>query len=721
LITNINLDNVASFKNLSTLETDKKVNLIYGLNGTGKSTFSNFLYDTTDKDYSECSITGLNNEEILVYNQKFINDYFYEENNLKGIFTLSKENKDAVEKIKNAQKEKDAINGKRGEKQDELTSVREKLSQIKLQSENTVWEIKTTYTGGDRVLEFCLDNLRGSKDKLFNHIVSIVNPDKEPEETIDNLKDEVELLQGDNSQYCNKIPLIKFTENIIEEDSLFSKEIVGNENSTVAELIKKLGNSDWVKQGLEYLPDNDFNGDESCPFCQEKTITPKILSNIKSFFDETYENNIKIIKKYHSEYKDALKSIPSKEIYNANLFVTRNKIEFERKYDQVLKVLGNNIIKIEGKLKTPSKSVTLEDPSYAIETVNTLITKINQEIGVHNIRIASKDNVLKQISQKFWDIMRWKYDQTISLFGKEKEDIEKKEAEIAKDFINIEKQHASQNQIIIEQQKNTVNLKDAIISINKGLIDLGIDNFQLKQHSDNLYKICRENNDSDTFQTLSEGEKMIISFLYFIERCKGKNNPSDTRIKKIVVIDDPISSLSHIFVFNIGRMIINEFLNTDKYEQVFLLTHSLYFFYELTDTNHDRRRENQELFRMIKNRDGSHILEMKYEEIQNDYHSYWKIIKDDKQPPALIANCMRNIIEYFFNFMEKIDLSNVIHKPELQDNKYQAFCRYINRESHSLGQNIFDYKEFDYNNFKDAFRLVFETTGYIAHHKKMIK
>lgn len=191
--------------------------------------------------------------------------------------------------------------------------------------------------------------------------------------------------------------------------------------------------------------------------------------------------------------------------------------------------------------------------------------------------------------------------------------------------------------------------------------------------------------------------------------------------KKIVVIDDPISSLSHIFVFNIGKLIKTEFFNSDFYEQVFILTHSLYFFYELTDIRHDRREENQKLFRMTKNEDGSHISVMKYEEIQNDYQSYWQIIKDAKQPPALIANCMRNIIEYFFNFIEKKYLNDVFNKLELKDNRFQAFYRYVNRESHSLGQNIFDYKEFDYDIFKESFKLVFQQSGYEEHYNKMMK
>ncbi len=187
------------------------------------------------------------------------------------------------------------------------------------------------------------------------------------------------------------------------------------------------------------------------------------------------------------------------------------------------------------------------------------------------------------------------------------------------------------------------------------------------------------------------------------------------------MIDDPISSLSHIFVFNVGRLIHKELLRSGTYEQIFVLTHSLYFFYELTDTDHNRRKETQNLFRLLKNSEGSQILSLSYEEIQNDYQSYWAVVKDEKQPPALIANCMRNIIEYFFSFVEKTDLNNVFQKKELEGIRFQAFCRYVNRESHSLGQNIFDQKEFDYADFKEAFRLVFFVSGYEAHYKKMMK
>jgi wobble nucleotide-excising tRNase len=152
-----------------------------------------------------------------------------------------------------------------------------------------------------------------------------------------------------------------------------------------------------------------------------------------------------------------------------------------------------------------------------------------------------------------------------------------------------------------------------------------------------------------------------------------------------------------------------------------VLTHSLYFFYELTDMNHERRRESQKLFRIWKRSTGSDIQDMTYEEIQNDYQAYWSVVNDSTQPPALIANCMRNIVEYFFNFVNKKDLNNVFMLPALQDAKFQAFRRYISRESHSLGQNIIDMKEFDYDVFKSALKFVFEETGYKDHFAAMSK
>ena len=71
MINKISLKNIACFKEATSLDTDKKVNLIYGLNGTGKSTFSEFLrnFVSNDEKFSDCSIETDNSEDNINYLQ----------------------------------------------------------------------------------------------------------------------------------------------------------------------------------------------------------------------------------------------------------------------------------------------------------------------------------------------------------------------------------------------------------------------------------------------------------------------------------------------------------------------------------------------------------------------------------------------------------------------------------------------------------------------------
>ncbi|WP_201764763.1 AAA family ATPase [Leadbettera azotonutricia] len=716
------MNNVACYKDSTALITNKKVNLIYGLNGTGKSTLSNYLYDRNDPNYEYCAIEGLANEDILVYNQRFISEYFYESDTLKGIFTLSKENKVAEETILKTEKEIHNLDDEQKNQNNILEETNLEISRKKQEAENTVWNIKQKYTGGDRVLEYCLTGLQGKKESLFTHILQVSKPVSQPIMTIAKLKEDVESLKGNAAQKYNELPLINFDGTEIETNSIFQKSIVGNENSTISELITKLGNSDWVKAGLDYLPSEIGDKTIPCPFCQETTVNSILANKIKNYFDGTYTLDIEEIKRLSSIYTNSMNAIPSEEIFISNPFIIGKKDDFENRYKSVLQCVSQNKRAIEDKIKSPSQKIFFIDSTTVVNDFNDLIKNVNKEITEHNARLDNKESSLNKIKIIFWEIMRWEYDQTISNFLNEKSQSEIKVGKIKEKLSTISTELSKKKQYITEQQKKTVNIDEAVRVISDELIDLGIDSFKIEKHTDVLYKITRINEKGDTFKTLSEGEKMIISFLYFIELCKGKKSASDTNTGKIIVIDDPISSLSHIYVFNIGLLIKNNFTNPkSQYDQVIILTHSLYFFYELTFTKQEDRKQYMALYRLIKTSNGAEIKSMHYHEIQNDYHSYWDVIKDINYSPALIANCMRNIIEYFFNFIEKMELANVFQKQSLQDVKYQAFYRYINKESHSLGENIFDIKEFDYNTFKDAFRLVFVESGYEGHYNKMMQ
>ncbi len=468
------------------------------------------------------------------------------------------------------------------------------------------------------------------------------------------------------------------------------------------------------------MPENQSELPFQCPFCQEETITQEVIEGIKSYFDESYYNSLTLIGDLANQYEKNVQDFLSIEYYKSNEFTKSHSEKLTEAHTDLKSIIEGNIAAIQKKRATPSEKVNLIQTSAALEKFNSVLTLINNDIKSHNDKINNRDKELAKLKSEFWSLMRWDYDQTISPFLSESEKVESKLKEMSTSKVEVEKQASKKRDEIVELQKTTVNIEEAITNINNGLIQLGITDFSIKKHLDNQYRVVRGAQSSSIFTSLSEGEKMIISFLYFCELCRGKKSATETKKKKIAVIDDPVSSLSHIYVYNVGQMLKTDFFNSSIFEQVFVLTHSLYFFYELADSNHKRRKESQKLFRLSKNSAGSSIQKMKYEEVQNDYHSYWTVINDETQPPALIANCMRNVIEYFFNFVQKADLSNVVQKPELQDNRYQAFCRYINRESHSLGQNIFDFKEFNYNDFREGLKLVFEVTGYPEHYQKMV-
>lgn len=721
MISKIVLNGVASYKKEAVLDTDKKVNLLYGLNGTGKSTFSEFLYDQTGARFSQCSIEGLEeNDTVLVYNQKFVQDTFYEPEGIHGIFTLSKGNADAQKVIDTTSTEVKKLTEQKRKIEEKKTKNEQKhLGEIE-EYKKQVWKIKTEYTGGDRVLEFCLDGLKGNKDTLFKHIISLEKSEGELDYSVDDLKKEAQQLQGEAQ---SRQPLSKVLINVedIEQSELLSKVIVGNKNSSVASLIETLGNSDWVNTGIKYV---HIDGEKGvCPFCQQKTITQKFLEQINAYFDESYNRDKSQIEQMISRYDAEIKK--TTDFFNAikdDSFLEKNKAEIESLSANLISVLGHNLNTLREKAKTPSIQVSLQPINEIIESINSIIKNANNEITLYNQRIADIKGSKSKIRDSFWCLMRKKYNSVIELYAANEKAYEQSVKNAQKELQTKTSEINTNTALIEENRKKTVNIDEAVENIKNGLIDIGITDFTIEKYSEEetLYRLKREDLDEDVFKTLSEGEKMVISFLYFIELCKGESTAKKASNKKIVVIDDPISSLSHIYVFNIGRLIHNEFLRTKKYDQLFILTHSLYFFYELTNTNHKERKETQKLFRICKNTESSYFEDMKYEDIQNDYQAYWHIIKDEKQSPALIANCMRNVMEYFFNFVEKQDFAQVFQRPELQENRYMAFNRYMNRESHSKGQNIFDIKEFNYDSFREAFKKVFETEGYIDHYNKMI-
>lgn len=720
MLTEIKLNGFASFRHETCLQTDKPINFVYGLNGTGKSSLTRYLAHRDEPKYAQCSITPAidpDKEEILVYNQDYISETFVDKDRQNGVFTLSKQNKKAYDAIQKATQKLAEL-----DVQDKAIEEAQKKSDATLataesQAKDKLWELKTKYSGGDRVLDYCLEGYKGSKVSLFTKVKETeIKPDEalRPIETLK--QDLIQLTAVEGQSY----PLLQEAPNlpIKEEDiSLLKKVIVGNQESTISDVMDEFANATWVRTGIQYI---DKDG-HRCPFCHQETITEDFLNELKNYFDESYEHDIQALQLLEQTLNDTLARVVPDTGFEDIPIIAPLREKYLLAFQDFKAAFTASLATVRLKIERPNIEQELSCCQAEVDAVNTIITEANKQIAEFNARVAKLPEVKESIKEEFWKFQRREYDTTLSTYEAAVKAHKKDTTDNNKKKEDVEKQRKQQRSIIAANQKEVVNIDEAITHINNNLQGIGITDFHIvKCEGESAYRISRaEEGEERVFNTLSEGEKMLISFLYFIETCTGRKSADEPEKKKIIVIDDPISSLSHIHIFNVGRLILNSFIVDQPFEQVFILTHSLYFFYEVVDANHNRRKQKQKLFRITKRANGSEIEEMHYHELHNDYETYWSIINDPDQHPALIANCMRNVLDYYFGFVERLEYHSLFELPELSEPRFAAFDRFMNRESHSIGENIIDIKEFDYNAFRDALRIVFKTKGHEKHFELM--
>ena len=720
MLTEIKLNGFASFKHETCLQTDKPINFVYGLNGTGKSSLTRYLAHRDDPKYAQCSITPAidpDKEVILVYNQDYISETFVDKDRQNGVFTLSKQNKKAYDAIQKATQKLAEL-----DVQDKAIEEAQKKSDATLataesQAKDKLWELKTKYSGGDRVLDYCLEGYKGSKAALFIKVKDTkIKPDEvlRPIETLRQELIQLTSVEGRTYPLLPELPNLPIKEDDI---SLLKKVIVGNQESTISEVMDEFANATWVRTGIQYI---DKDG-HRCPFCHQETITDDFLKELKSYFDESYEQDIKALQLLEQTLSDTLVRIAPDTSFEENPVIAPLREKYLIAFQDFKASLTATLATVRLKIERPNIEQELSFCQAEVDAVNAIIKEANNQITKFNARVAKLTDVKESIKEEFWKFQRREYDTTLSTYEAAAKAHKKDTTDNNKKKEDVEKQRKQQRSIIAANQKEVINIDEAITHINNNLQSIGITDFHIvKCDGENAYRISRaEEGEERVFNTLSEGEKMLISFLYFIETCTGRKSADEPEKKKIIVIDDPISSLSHIHIFNVGRLILNSFIVDQPFEQVFILTHSLYFFYEVVDANHNRRKQKQKLFRITKRADGSEIEEMYYHELHNDYETYWSIINDPDQHPALIANCMRNVLDYYFGFVERLEYHSLFELPELSEPRFAAFDRFMNRESHSIGENIIDIKEFDYNAFRDALRIVFKTKGHEKHFELM--
>ncbi len=108
---------------------------------------------------------------------------------------------------------------------------------------------------------------------------------------------------------------------------------------------------------------------------------------------------------------------------------------------------------------------------------------------------------------------------------------------------------------IADLNKRIVSTAPTINSINDLLRDSGFQGFILreKRGQQNVYEVVRQ--DGQVAAGLSEGERNFIAFLYFYHLVRGSHTDADVSKDKIIVIDDPVSSMDSSVLFIVSTLV----------------------------------------------------------------------------------------------------------------------------------------------------------------------
>lgn len=728
------------------------VNFFYGNNGAGKSSIAHAIEEDDGVVWADGK--SADDYDVLVYNQDFINENFVNYGDLKGVFIFGEEDIEAKKRIAELTEEKkkksDAKVAAGEDYKQKTAGVDAALTQFQDACFSKTADIRKRF-------EKCMD---GKKQK--RNFAEAVLGEKAPKE---HDLPELERLYGvafdDTARaYAEFKKAGATTYGSLPGKEMLDKVIVSSSDTPFARFLKALGStaSDWVRDGHTH-----FSGSAGgkCPYCQQK-LPANFENEIAATFDAQYQQDIRDLGQFQSTYGRETADIV--RVLQTNTTDAMPSLDL-RAYQEKLSLLESkfevNRQRIAEKVKEPSKTVSLEDTDTLLLEIGAMIDGINKLIKANNDVIAAKKSSKEKCKTEIMQYLAFMLADEVTSYKDEVARLEKEIKEITERGTLLRKEISELTREISELNKHNANTEAAIDSINKILRDSGFQGFSIraKDGVENVYEIVLEN--GTVAENLSEGERNFIAFLYFYHRVRGSMNSEELK-EKIVVIDDPVSSMDSTALFIVSaivREMINvcrnntEYLNPqvpgDYIKQLFILTHNVYFhrevtyqqvgYYNCTSFYMIRKNDNVSTVKLCK-RQNKEIPseEENYNPVQNSYAALWDELRDlHSTIPAL--NVMRRILEYYFLQLcgyEGSDLRSIVlekkknrkkfikqvegEKPDMTD--YQlasSLLAYINNPNGiSDGLNYVEDCE-DAEAYKRVFQMIFDALGQSQHYKMM--
>lgn len=729
MIESISISTVATYAATpERLDGLSQFNFLFGSNGTGKTTVSRVIAD--EDKFPTCSVIWKAGTKLqpLVYNHDFVERNFNQSSELKGVFTLGEKQVETLAKIATAKGELDVLtkrietltqslqgeDGNEGKK-GELATLEDGLK-------DKCWAQKQKH---DAKLQGGFEGFRNSSERFKIKVLQEHGSNSATLLTQAELEKKAESVFGPTPTTEALISAVDTTKLLAHDaNPILKKRVIGKEDVDIAAMIKKLANSDWVREGRAFYEVNEG----TCPFCQQST-SDAFAQSLNEYFDETFLTDSKAIEDLATNYGTEAARIQQQLasiIASPPKFLDVEKLKAEKELLDARIALNNQ--RISGKKKEASQVVELESLSNVFTAIKTLIDTANAQVAAHNKVVANLAAERTTLTAQVWKFVLEELKTDLAAFQAAKDGLDKAITAMTTQIAAATTDKAKKAAEIRELEKQTTSIQPTIDGINSLLSSFGFQGFKLaKAASGNAYKLVRSDG-SDAKATLSEGEKTFVTFLYFYHLLKGSESETGMTTDRIVVFDDPVSSLDSDILFIVGSLIKGLFdevrTGTGHIKQIFVLTHNVYFHKEVTYNS--KRKDvamNEETFWIVR-KPGliSKLDKHPTNPIKTSYELLWAEVRKPERSNLTIQNTLRRILENYFKILGGIEFDDLC---AMFDGKEKLICKslcsWVHDGSHYAHDDL--YVSIDdgmVDSYLKVFRAIFEKSKHGAHYKMMM-
>lgn len=738
--------NEATFDNITVKPT--AVNFIFGNNGTGKSTLANAIY--TGETLAWDPQRNPQDYSFHLYDHRFVEENLRSSTQLAGVFTLDKQNIQIEEQLSHAKFILDATRNSLND------AVRQREEKHRALAEQLDRAIEACWQGSEDIRRRFPATQEGKRrnKKAFFDAVATQLPGIEHD-----LAEMEQLYKVAFDDKARTYPHLSAPKINVPDSELVAKRITSSADTAYAQFVEQLGALGWIEQGHEAYA---ASADGKCPYCFQQ-LPEDFEQQLASSVDEAYRQEVAALKEFTRNYQAATTNLLtiSKSHELTDLLPGLDLSEYDTQLDLLRMTIEANARTLQTKLRDPSMEAHLEPLDPILEEIDTIVSQANAVIDKHNAVVNDQKSQQALCSQQVWQRLAFDLHRRIYEYQSSKKTLEsdiKRSDEVAalasSDVTKLEK-------AIERLTRQTVNTAQTMKTINKLLHDSGFEGFQLREKPDtpNVYEVVRPN--GDIAHRLSEGERNFIAFLYFYFQIQGSLTTTGDTKDKIVIIDDPVSSMDTGALFIVAALVrelvsttLNNWMPTnasstrEHIKQIFVLTHNAYFFKEASynrinefDTvsyfliqKHDN---HSTVIPCVRYRHDMPSIEENYSPVTNAYAALWGEYKEVKNPTILL-NVMRRILEHYFLQLcghDGATLRNYIleknrHKfikgradsPDLTDlRQAESILAYLTHEMTGLGDDTFFIEHTaDTETCRNVFQKIFTCMGQEQHYNMMM-